>query len=75
MRSQIALAATLATALVSATPALALPNMGHLETTQDDEQLSPPAQSMFTQRKIPQRLLRPSLNRARVPHIIEERAR
>ena len=75
MRSQSALAATLATALITATSALALPNMGHLETTQDAEQLSPPAQSIFTQRKIPQRLLRPSLNRGRVPHIIEERAR
>jgi hypothetical protein len=75
MRSQIALAATLATALISATPALALPNMGHLETTQDAEQLSPPAQSMFTRRKISPRLLRPSVNRGRVQRIIEEPAR
>jgi hypothetical protein len=75
MRSHItaiALAAAFATALISATPALALPNMPALETVAPP---SPPAENMSTRRKMPQRLLRRSLNRARVQRVIEEPAR
>ena len=74
--TEIALAATFATALISATPALALPNMpASLETTAMPNRLSPRAENMSTRRKIPQRLLRPGLNRGRVQRVIEEPAR
>ena len=71
--TEIALAATFATTLISATPALALPNMPALETTPMPNRLSPPAENMSTRRKMPQRLLRRSLNRGRVQRVFEER--
>jgi hypothetical protein len=73
--TEIALAATFATTLISATPALALPNMPALETISMPNRLSPFAENMSTRRKLPQRLLRPGLNRGRVQRVIEEPAR
>jgi hypothetical protein len=52
---------------------LALPNMPALETTSMPNRLSPPAENMSTRRKMPQRLLRRSLNRGRVQRVFEER--